>query len=255
MIFKQAVEVIRDHSRREICNIVADYVNLKRSGSSMKGRCPFHDEKTPSFHVSESKEIYKCFGCGAGGDAIDFLMNIEGIEFHEAIFKLAQRFNITIDDKVTNGHQSKLQHEDSIIPGIREIRSSIRKAGKVIISMDQQHSDPSHGLPVISVPSSLSPEQAETLAKYTSECVFSIKVVSWPQLKTSLHNALQSGLSIYILNPTYLSYKEEDWIDYLLPEVGGLISRKEIIQLIASIPDDLVRSIYTTHFSNHFTQK
>ncbi len=65
-------------SKVDIVDIVSNYVRLKKSGSSYKGLCPFHQEKTPSFFVSPERQFFKCFGCGAGGDVITFLMKIEG---------------------------------------------------------------------------------------------------------------------------------------------------------------------------------
>lgn len=84
-------------SRCNIVDIVGRYVDLKRSGSSLKGLCPFHGEKTPSFNVSESRQFFYCFGCGASGDVITFLMKIENIDFHTAVSKLAEEYGIDMD--------------------------------------------------------------------------------------------------------------------------------------------------------------
>jgi len=72
-------------------DVVGDYVNLKRSGSRYKGVCPFHDEKTPSFIVSPGMGIYKCFGCQKGGNAIQFLMDIDNMSYPSAAKALAAR--------------------------------------------------------------------------------------------------------------------------------------------------------------------
>jgi DNA primase len=77
-------------------DVVGDYVSLKRSGSRYKGCCPFHDEKTPSFVVSPTMGIYKCFGCQKGGNAIQFVMDIENLNFVEAAKSLAKRYNIEL---------------------------------------------------------------------------------------------------------------------------------------------------------------
>lgn len=79
-------------------HIVEEYVKLKRRGANMIGLCPFHDEKTPSFTVSPSKNIYKCFGCGKGGGAVQFLMEHDHLSFPEAIRSLAQRYNIQLEE-------------------------------------------------------------------------------------------------------------------------------------------------------------
>lgn len=88
-------ERVRDASRIEA--VVGDYVALKRAGSgNLKGLCPFHDEKTPSFTVSTSRGFYHCFGCGEGGDVFDFLMKIDQLSFVEAVQQLAERAGITV---------------------------------------------------------------------------------------------------------------------------------------------------------------
>ncbi len=79
-------------SRSDIADVVGSYVNLsKRSGSNLFGLCPFHNEKTPSFSVSPEKQIYHCFGCGKGGGVINFIMEIEGLGFQDAVAFLARR--------------------------------------------------------------------------------------------------------------------------------------------------------------------
>ena len=91
----------------DIVDVVGNYVELKKNGSNFKGLCPFHDEKTPSFIVSPSKQFYKCFGCGAGGDAIKFVMEYEKLSYPEAIEKLASQYNFTL--RYTKGEQSGSQ--------------------------------------------------------------------------------------------------------------------------------------------------
>lgn len=79
--------------------VVSDFVNLKRRGSNLLGLCPFHQEKTPSFSVSPSKGIFKCFGCGKGGDAAKFIMEHEHYSYPEAIRYLADKYNIEIEER------------------------------------------------------------------------------------------------------------------------------------------------------------
>ncbi len=80
----------------DIVDVIGNYVELRKNGSNFKGLCPFHDEKTPSFIVSPSRQFYKCFGCGAGGDAIKFVMEFEKLSYPEAIEKLASQYNFTL---------------------------------------------------------------------------------------------------------------------------------------------------------------
>jgi DNA primase len=79
--------------------VVSDFVSLKRRGSNLIGLCPFHQEKTPSFSVSPSKGIFKCFGCGKGGDAAKFVMEHEHYSYPEAIRYLAKKYNIEIEER------------------------------------------------------------------------------------------------------------------------------------------------------------
>ena len=80
----------------DIIDVVSEYTNLKKSGQSYKGLCPFHDEKTPSFNVSPDQQLYYCFGCGVGGNIFNFIMEVEGLNFSEAVEFLAERANIEL---------------------------------------------------------------------------------------------------------------------------------------------------------------
>jgi DNA primase len=86
----------------DIIDIIDSFVKLKRRGANYLGLCPFHNEKSPSFTVSPSKEIYKCFGCGKSGNAITFVMEHEKYSYVEAIRWLADRYNIEIEEKETS---------------------------------------------------------------------------------------------------------------------------------------------------------
>ncbi|MBI5848151.1 MAG: DNA primase [Nitrospirae bacterium] len=82
--------------RIDIVDFISGYVQLRKSGQNWKGLCPFHTEKTPSFMVSQAKQIYHCFGCGAGGDAIGFLVNYERMSFPEALQVLAEKAGVKL---------------------------------------------------------------------------------------------------------------------------------------------------------------
>lgn len=97
MIFQDTINKIMDTARIE--EVVGDFVSLKKRGTSLIGNCPFHNEKTPSFHVSVTKGIYKCFGCGKGGDAVHFVMDHEKYSYPEALKYLAQKYNIEVEEK------------------------------------------------------------------------------------------------------------------------------------------------------------
>src|ERR1700722_16910438 len=91
---KNFSETIRNSA--DIVKLVSEYVSLKGSGSQLKGLCPFHSEKTPSFSVHREKQVFHCFGCGAGGDAIEFVKLIEKVEFPEALRIIAEKLGIAI---------------------------------------------------------------------------------------------------------------------------------------------------------------
>ena len=94
-ISEQVIEQVR--SSIDIVDIIGEYVQLTKRGYNFFGLCPFHMEKTPSFAVNPSKQIYKCFGCGSGGGTINFVMEIEKMEFIEAIKFLAEKYNIEVN--------------------------------------------------------------------------------------------------------------------------------------------------------------
>ena len=91
----------------DIVDIISQYVHLKRSGRNYFGLCPFHNEKSPSFSVSPDKQIFKCFGCGAGGNVFSFLTKIEGINFIEAVQMLAERSNMQLPTTENNENSAK----------------------------------------------------------------------------------------------------------------------------------------------------
>ncbi len=105
----------------DIVEVVSQYVSLKRKGRNYFGLCPFHNEKSPSFSVSETKQIFHCFGCGAGGDVIGFLKKIENIEFKDAVEMLAERANITLPKIETTKEEQKIAMLKEKVYQINEI--------------------------------------------------------------------------------------------------------------------------------------
>lgn len=91
------IEQVR--SRNDIVDVIGSYVTLKKQGNSYKACCPFHHEKTPSFHVNRDKQMYHCFGCGAGGNVLTFVMEYENYSFPEAVKMLAERAGITLPEQ------------------------------------------------------------------------------------------------------------------------------------------------------------
>src|SRR5699024_6848708 len=95
-INNEIIEKVKDRS--DIVEVVSDYLPLKKAGANYVGLCPFHNEKTPSFSVSNSKQFFHCFGCGVGGDSIEFIMKKENLEFVDAIKLLADKYGIEIKE-------------------------------------------------------------------------------------------------------------------------------------------------------------
>ena len=104
MINQDSIEALK--ARLDIVDVVGSYVELKKAGANYKAPCPFHDEKSPSFVVSPSKGIYHCFGCGAGGDSIKFIMEYEKLNYPEALEKLADKM-LENDEKVRKFKEKK----------------------------------------------------------------------------------------------------------------------------------------------------
>ena len=109
MIDRETIDKILDATN--IVDVVSEFVTLKKSGVNYKGLCPFHDDKTPSFMVSPTKQICKCFSCGEGGTAINFLMKHEQITYPEALRWLAKKYNIEIQEKELSDEEKQQQSD------------------------------------------------------------------------------------------------------------------------------------------------
>jgi DNA primase len=144
MITQDSIEALK--ARLDIVDVVGSYVELKKSGANFKAPCPFHDEKTASFVVSPAKQIYHCFGCGAGGDSIKFTMEYEKLNYPEALEKLEQNYNFSLSytdnksnkprsqlmDKINEWYQTLLPKKHSATEYIKErgiYESSVEKFG------------------------------------------------------------------------------------------------------------------------------
>ena len=94
-----------------VADVIGDYVTIKKKGANYWACCPFHGEKTPSFSISPSKGIYKCFGCGKAGDSVRFIMDIEGLGYGEALRHLAKKYGIDIQEEEMTDDQLQRQNE------------------------------------------------------------------------------------------------------------------------------------------------
>ncbi len=105
MITQDSIEALK--ARLDVVDVVGSYIELKKAGTNFKAPCPFHDEKSPSFVVSPSKQIYHCFGCGAGGDSVRFVMEYEKLNYPEALEKLADSYNFSLSYTTNNYNKPK----------------------------------------------------------------------------------------------------------------------------------------------------
>lgn len=113
MISKNTIQKV--HDTADIVDVVGSFVKLKKRGANYLGNCPFHNEKTPSFTVSPSKGIYKCFGCGKAGNSVTFVQEHEKLSYPEAITWLAKKYHIEIEETLqSNEEKEKQQVEESL---------------------------------------------------------------------------------------------------------------------------------------------
>ena len=110
MIDRETVNLVL--SRADIQDVVGDYVALTRRGANLIGLCPFHSERTPSFSVSPARGIYKCFGCGKGGNALNFIMEIEHLNFVEAVRFLAKKVGVEIEERPQTQEDIQAQEQE-----------------------------------------------------------------------------------------------------------------------------------------------
>jgi DNA primase len=255
MIPQHTIQLIKERANDDIVSIVEEYVKLKRSGNSYKGHCPFHDENTPSFSVSEQKRIYKCFGCDQGGDAVDFLMEMEGYDFIEAIRKLADHFGVIIDEKLPARSQDYTP-PNSIIPGIREAKRHIRKNEAAIVCFSDELCKSLHksGKNNAVAVKHFSRDQAKLLAKYTDQLIVICQGIKQKPLFQALKTALQHNLWVSLA--VSATNEPEHWIQFICRNFDRSQKiKKACIQIIATCPDGVQRGIETTEFYNHWDNK
>ena len=108
---EETIEQIR--TSNDVVDVISEYVQLTKRGRNWFGLCPFHNEQSPSFSVSQDKQIFHCFGCGAGGNSITFVMDIDNLSFQEALGKLGSRVGIEIDIEPQTGETSSVSKEET----------------------------------------------------------------------------------------------------------------------------------------------
>ena len=125
MIPQETVQLILDTARVE--DVVGDFVTLKRRGSSLWACCPFHNEKTPSFHVEPSRGIYKCFGCGKSGTAVGFIMEYEKLSYTEALKYLARKYHIEVKEKEESAEDIAARQRNESLLAVSEFAFNFYK--------------------------------------------------------------------------------------------------------------------------------
>ena len=119
---QQFIDDLKHHA--DIVTVIQDYVSLKKAGATYKGLCPFHGEKTPSFHVNRDKGFFHCFGCGVGGDVFKFLELHDKIGFHDAVKLLAQRFGLALPELEQNDEQRANSAERETLLKVHELAAA-----------------------------------------------------------------------------------------------------------------------------------
>lgn len=118
-ITEECVARIKDTA--DVVDIIGSYLQLRRAGNSWKACCPFHNEKTPSFHVNPARQSFKCFGCGVGGDAIKFMMMFENIDYPTALRRVAERNGIAIIEEEENPEVLRMRRLRSAVIGANQL--------------------------------------------------------------------------------------------------------------------------------------
>ena len=118
MIDQSTIARIMDAA--QIVDVVSDYMTLKKRGANWWGVCPFHNEKTPSFSVSPAKGIFKCFGCGKGGNAVQFVMEHEHLTYHDALCLLAKKYHIEIQEREQTDDEKQQEKERESLQTVTE---------------------------------------------------------------------------------------------------------------------------------------
>ena len=251
MTFDEAKSYLRVKSREDIVEIISERILLKKSGSYYKALCPFHNEKTASFYVHELRGTYKCHGCKEWGDAISFVMFFDGLTFNEVIYLFAERYHLTISKKGRKKYLKAIKKEDDILPGYSSVKSEILKTKKVYVAFKQGNTS---FTPILFIDGKLSLDAAKLLKKRAQKIIFVAQDTPWEILKPSFQAALKAELEVFAIPDYSNEFQEMDWVDYCSAQTTQKITTKDVIQLIAGIPDNITRSVYITYATDNFKE-
>ncbi len=138
MITEQSIDQVK--AAINIEEVLQEYLPLKKSGSTYKSPCPFHQEKTASFHVNAAKGVYKCFGCGAGGDALKFIMHHKKINYPDAIRLMAAKYNISLEETANNVEDKQITERKELLYNINTgVASYYQQNLKEILANQPDH--------------------------------------------------------------------------------------------------------------------
>src|ERR671935_97760 len=134
---QQFIEDLKHHA--DIVVVIQDYVSLKKSGANYKGLCPFHGEKTPSFHVNRDKGFFHCFGCGVGGDVFKFLELHDKVGFADAVKQLAQRAGAAERETLLKIHEAATAwfRQQLATPAASRARALVESRGVTTATSEQ----------------------------------------------------------------------------------------------------------------------
>lgn len=194
MIDQGTIQQILDAA--EIVEVVGDFVTLKRRGTSMIGLCPFHNEKTPSFNVSQARGIFKCFGCGKGGSSVNFIMEHEHLSYADALRWLAAKYRIDIKEKEENPEEAKERND-------RESQLIVSEFAQKFFSNQlwETNSGRLIGLSYL------------RQRGMRDDIIKKFGIGYCPEGKDTMTNeALKEGYKMEYLEKTGLTIKKEDWI-------------------------------------------
>jgi DNA primase catalytic core len=256
MIPDSTINEIRRRAADDIVDIIESYVKLKRSGKYYKGMCPFHDENTASFHVTPEMGIYKCFGCGEGGDAIDFLIKREGFDFMETIRWLAHRYMIDITG--SNGRKCQKQgrsftdQQESIVQGINSKKHQIRKRDGVVVLLDDLPNIEESQIPWLRFKNGISQGQFKIIQKYTERIWLYAEDYSRENALESLRNGVKARMQLrLIVKVEDGEVHSKDWLQYLMrnyEQTDELL--RAIKHIIIQFRSKLTYRIYQQEFLN-----
>src|SRR5215813_5557802 len=126
LIPDEIIAEVRD--RADVIAVIAEHVQLKKGGASHKGLCPFHQEKTPSFHVNPARKTFYCFGCQKKGDVFGFLMELQGKSFIEVVRELAARTGVLIPERAPSAEESARRSERSRLSDLNHTATAFFRA-------------------------------------------------------------------------------------------------------------------------------